>query len=159
MISYQDSQYTKAPLRPNYSSPYAPSLVAITISDTHNIYTYSSSILWIAYGLAIGASLLSMAVGFVAAAHNGGTYSSNKFSTVLRVATNSQLWPPFAYDDTDGKEPVPEEVGEITLTFPFRDREEGDGRAKADMPQRVRGENGVVGRERRTGSYELCSQE
>lgn len=84
------------------------------------MYTYSASILWTAYGLAIGASLLSVLVGFVAVARNGGTYSGSKFSTILRVVTNAQLRPTLLYDDTDGKDPVPAEVEDITVTFPRR---------------------------------------
>jgi len=105
-----------APFRPNYTSPYAPSDVEVTTTTYRNLYVYSASILWISYGLAIGATLLSVLTGFFAAIRNQGTYS-NSFSTVFRVTHNVSLSAPLDVRDTDGKSPVRKYVEDIAVGF------------------------------------------
>jgi hypothetical protein len=106
--------------RPNYSSPYAPPDTNVTTTTYSNVYIYSATMLWLAYGLAIGVSLISIIVGFVSVTANKGSYSDN-FSTVLRVAHNAWVSEPLQLEDATGKEPIPEHVGKIVISWP------GDG--------------------------------
>lgn len=82
-----------------------------------NMYVYSASILWTAYGIAIAFSLLGVISGFVAVLVNRGTYST-RFSTIMRVAPTLHLSVPLQLEDADGRDPPPKYVQDIVVSFP-----------------------------------------
>lgn len=94
-------------VRPNYSSPYAPSrLTNVTVEGYENIYRYDVAILWIAYGLSIFFALLGVIAGFIALWLNGASYSDS-FSTVLRVSRTAELSVDVQRKDGMGSDPLP----------------------------------------------------
>ncbi|KAI1368856.1 hypothetical protein F5Y08DRAFT_353440 [Xylaria arbuscula] len=103
-------------LRPNYSSPYAPPDTLVTITTIKNVYNYSNSIFGGSYGAALGIALLAIAVALFSVG-NGASYST-KFSTILRVAHILSFSSPLEDEDVSGKDPTPDRVGKITVTFP-----------------------------------------
>ncbi|PNP46609.1 hypothetical protein THARTR1_10708 [Trichoderma harzianum] len=105
-------------LRPNYSSPYAPPDVAVTLTTYSIIYSYAARTLWLTYGLAIGMILLSILLGFVSIYYNDGFSYMTKFSTILRVAHCIDLSEPVRPEDTDGKDPTPRYIKDLTISFP-----------------------------------------
>ncbi|QYT02661.1 hypothetical protein H0G86_009655 [Trichoderma simmonsii] len=105
-------------LRPNYSSPYAPPDVAMTLTAYSIIYSYAARTLWLAYGIAIGMTLLSILLGFVSIYYNDGFSYMTKFSTILRIAYCIDLSEPVRPEDTDGKDPTPRYIGNLTISFP-----------------------------------------
>jgi hypothetical protein len=103
--------------RPNYTSPYAPPYINVTLVTFSNVYTYSADLLWLAYGMAIGATIISIITGFITVSVNNGSYSDG-FSTVLRIASNISLSRPLQFDETTGKQPTPDHVKDIVVSFP-----------------------------------------
>lgn len=77
-------------LQPNTSSTYHPNATLVHFSTRENIYLYSASKLWLAYGLAISATFLIVVFGIVAIVANDASFS-NKFSTVLRMGRGAEL--------------------------------------------------------------------
>lgn len=72
-------------LQPNYSSPFAPPAeVEVTFRPWDNVYVYATTTLWIAYGLAIFFTVVSIGLGLLSIARNG-TGFNNDFSTIVRV--------------------------------------------------------------------------
>ncbi|TDZ74852.1 Serine/arginine-rich splicing factor SR45 [Colletotrichum trifolii] len=67
--------------------PSEPLQASIETQAYRNVYTYSVTALWIAYGVAVGIIVLSIAIGSRAVAAAGSSYSS-RFSTILRLASN-----------------------------------------------------------------------
>ncbi|KAL6818828.1 hypothetical protein GGI42DRAFT_310779 [Trichoderma sp. SZMC 28013] len=105
-------------LRPNYSSPYAPPDVAMTLTTYSVIYSYAAQTLWLAYGIAISMTFLSILLGFVSIYYNDGFSYMTKFSTILRVAHCADLSEPVRPEDTDGKDPMPRYIKDLTISFP-----------------------------------------
>ncbi|GAD98482.1 hypothetical protein ACLA_046040 [Paecilomyces variotii No. 5] len=103
-------------LRPDYSSPYAPSDTNVTITTTRNAYAYSRAILWITYGIAIFLTLVSILLGIVANRANQGSYSSN-FSTIMRTTRNASLSSQIRLADCSGKDPLPKYISDTTISF------------------------------------------
>ncbi|KAI1352259.1 hypothetical protein F5Y01DRAFT_324490 [Xylaria sp. FL0043] len=85
---------------------YSPKPTNVTAFTYHNIYTYTPSILWLAYGIAIGITTLGVAAGYIVVTLAGGGYST-KFSTILRVVHNVRLSDSIEMEDTTGKDPLP----------------------------------------------------
>jgi hypothetical protein len=58
------------------------------VTQTHYalIYSYAANTLWLAYGIALGMTLLSILLGVVSIYHNSGFSYMSRFSTILRVA-------------------------------------------------------------------------
>ncbi|KAE9379966.1 hypothetical protein N431DRAFT_323142 [Stipitochalara longipes BDJ] len=104
-------------LQPDYTSPYAPPDTNVTLVTFSNVYTYSAGILWLAYGIAICFTIISIITGFIIVSVNDGSYSDD-FSTVLRVTSNISLSRPLQSDETTGKEPTLEHVKDIVVSFP-----------------------------------------
>ncbi|KAK1524373.1 uncharacterized protein CCOS01_09460 [Colletotrichum costaricense] len=71
-------------------NPTAPIQARIETEVYQNIYTYSVAPLWIAYGVAVGITILSVTIGTWAVVVTGSSYSS-RFSTILRLAFNIRL--------------------------------------------------------------------
>ncbi|KIM96598.1 hypothetical protein OIDMADRAFT_205291 [Oidiodendron maius Zn] len=104
-------------LQPNYSSPYAPPDTSITITPYFIIYSYAATLLWVAYGIALGVTMLSMIPGLVSVKSNGGSYTTN-FSTIIRVAHSINLSAPLQPEHTEGKEPASRDVKNLFVSFP-----------------------------------------
>ena len=96
------------------SASVAPTNVTVII--TQNLYTYQPFDLLLAYGLAILAAALCVAIGSLAILANGASYSSD-FSTVLRTTRNSQLNSFVSNDETDGIDPLPNHIAETELGY------------------------------------------
>ncbi|KAI0145594.1 hypothetical protein GGR57DRAFT_506788 [Xylariaceae sp. FL1272] len=99
-------------------------LKQLPLSDTNvtsfsyeSRYTYSASILWVAYGLAIGITAISITTGCVAATLARGGYS-DKFSTILRVAHNIRLSDDMEISETSGKNHLPRRLEKILVYIP-----------------------------------------
>ncbi|KAH0396899.1 hypothetical protein KCU89_g8835, partial [Aureobasidium melanogenum] len=103
-LSLLSEQY----LQPNYSSPYAPPPnETVTFTTYHNVYVYNNRILWIAYGIATGSTLIAVAIGTAALLSNGSACSNN-FSTVLRI--KKTMSEEILEKEGDGSEPLPKRL-------------------------------------------------
>ncbi|KAJ3560573.1 hypothetical protein NPX13_g9256 [Xylaria arbuscula] len=101
-----------------YPDPrYSPKPTNVTISTYQNIYTYTPSILWLTYGIAIGITALSVVAGCTVATLAGGAYST-KFSTILRVVHNVRLSDSIELEDTTGKDPLPSRLEKTRVYIP-----------------------------------------
>ncbi|KAK5727108.1 hypothetical protein LTR15_003000 [Elasticomyces elasticus] len=110
-ISFMAEDY----LQPNYSSPYAPAqLTNVTFNRYHNVYEYSTRTLWVAYGLAILFTVLSLVIGIISIALNQGSFR-NDFSTVLRTTKTAALSIDVLESETDGRQPVPRHLAKARI--------------------------------------------
>lgn len=82
------------------------------------VYSYATQTLWLAYGIALGMTLLSMLLGTISIYHNGGASYTTEFSTILRAAHCIDYSEPIRSEDTDGKDPTPQYIKELTISFP-----------------------------------------
>ncbi|KAL6890776.1 hypothetical protein GGI43DRAFT_430389 [Trichoderma evansii] len=105
-------------LQPNYSSPYAPPDVAVAVTAYALIYSYAAGTLWLAYGIALGMTLLSIVLGIISIHYNGGSSYTTKFSTILRAAYCIDLSEAIRPEDTDGKDPTPRYIKKLAISFP-----------------------------------------
>jgi hypothetical protein len=78
----------------------------VTYQTFHNVYVYSATKLWAAYGAAIGVSLLIVCIGMIAIIKNGASYSIG-FSTIFRIAKGAKVEVDFKNDDFGGTDPLP----------------------------------------------------
>lgn len=101
------------------SSPNEPIQANIETEVYQNIYTYSVAPLWIAYGVAVGITILSITIGIWAVVVAGSSYSS-KFSTILRLAFNVRLSEYVELEDTGGEDPLPDRLENTIVVFPSR---------------------------------------
>jgi hypothetical protein len=107
-------------LRPNYSSPYAPArLTKVTFHNNHNIYLYSKSTLWIAYGSALFFTLMAMLIGLLSMLKNNVAYANN-FSTVLRVAKIATMDVEVLDEEGDGRQPLPARLARLGCECLYR---------------------------------------
>ncbi|ETS77828.1 hypothetical protein PFICI_09890 [Pestalotiopsis fici W106-1] len=97
--------------------PDAPKTTTVTARTYQNIYTYSASILWLAYGIAVGLAALSGLAGYTVAVRAGGSYST-RFSTILRVAYNVRISGGVDLSETSGKDPLPERLENSHVFIP-----------------------------------------
>lgn len=102
--------------QPNASSPFAPSLVNVTSDVYQNVYAYAAVKLWLAYGIAIGFTLLGVVFGLSAIILNDASYS-NDFSTILRTARYARLSREVNLIDSGGSDPLPKHLSEATVSF------------------------------------------
>ncbi|KAF2716003.1 hypothetical protein K431DRAFT_350651 [Polychaeton citri CBS 116435] len=112
-ISLMSSPYLSA----NYSAPSAPLLTNVTFTTYHNVYDYAAQKLWLAYGLAIGATAIGIIIGTVALVQNGLAYSNN-FSTVLRATKCADISVPINNADLDGRDPLPGYLSKAKIEMP-----------------------------------------
>lgn len=90
--------------------------VEVTLTTYRNIYTYSQSILWTAYGIALGVSILGVILGVIIYFVNHGSYSS-KFSTILRTTRTADITTEFNAEDVMGMDPLPDHINDATISF------------------------------------------
>jgi hypothetical protein len=108
-------------LRPNYSSPHAPArLTKVTFHNNHNIYLYSKSTLWIAYGTAIFFTLIAMLIGLLSMLKNNVAYANN-FSIVLRVAKTATMNVEILEGEGDGRQPLPARLANARVQMSLLD--------------------------------------
>ncbi|KAI9925126.1 hypothetical protein ASPWEDRAFT_176395 [Aspergillus wentii DTO 134E9] len=103
-------------LQPNYTMPSAPPNVNVTLESHRNIYTYSVSILWTSYGIAIAVTLVSVVFGVIAHFSNNGSYTTS-LSTFLRTTQAATISTQFRPEDCSGKYPRPGYIGNATIAF------------------------------------------
>lgn len=103
-------------LQPNSSSIYYPNKTLVTFSTRENIYIYSVSKLWLAYGLAVGTTALIAASGLGAILANHASFS-NKFSTVLRLSRGAHISCEINQKDLSGRDPLPDYAKKATVKF------------------------------------------
>ncbi|GKT52227.1 uncharacterized protein ColSpa_12408 [Colletotrichum spaethianum] len=108
-------------------NPAEPIQADIETHAYQNIYIYSATALWIAYGVAMGITFLSITIGTWAVAAAGSSYSS-KFSTILRLAFNVHLSEYLELRDTGGEDPLPDRLENTIVVFPSRNVKGGEGR-------------------------------
>jgi hypothetical protein len=101
-------EYSNFSCRPNYTATPLPE-TNVTLTSYHNIYVYTRSILWTAYGVAIGVTFLGVLAGSLVYLLNHGSYSS-KFSTILRVTRGATVSADLSMEDCNGLDPLPEHL-------------------------------------------------
>ena len=104
------------------------------MSTRENIYTYATYKLWLAYGLAVGATALIALFGLAAMVANNASFA-NRFSTVLRLSRGAQLNCKINWADLSGQEPLPAYAKEATVSFSQAQTagyKDGDGYALVD---------------------------
>ncbi|KAF2216256.1 hypothetical protein CERZMDRAFT_81396 [Cercospora zeae-maydis SCOH1-5] len=107
MASNKDQQY-----KPD--SPLAPPSVRITEVLYGNVYSYSVDKLWLAYGIAIGISLLNLLVGFSSLLRTRASFTDN-FSTMVRIARNADIETDMYEERLPGKDPLPKHMAHAEL--------------------------------------------
>lgn len=122
MFLYQSSHFLDSVMfdrcpvtRPNYSVSKIPN-VNVTTNAYRNIYAYSQSILWTAYGLALGVSLLSVISGVVIYFVNHGS-NKGKFTTMLRTTRTADVTTELSVEDAKGMDPVPDHIADVAISF------------------------------------------
>ena len=94
-------------LRPNYSSPYAPAeKTTVTFNRYHNVYIYSASTLWVAYGLAILLTSVALGLGVTSMVLNNASFT-NDFSTILRTSRAAPMSEEVREVESEGRQPLP----------------------------------------------------
>ncbi|KAJ5498998.1 hypothetical protein N7453_008049 [Penicillium expansum] len=100
--------------QPNYTMNDMPE-TNVTITSYRNIYVYTRSILWAAYGTALGATALSLAAGILLYFTNDGSYSS-KFSTIFRITQGAVVSTDLSMKDYSGLDPLPDHIANAKMT-------------------------------------------
>jgi hypothetical protein len=80
----------------------------------HNVYEYSAARLWLSYGIAIGVTALTSAIGLWAIYANGVSYSQD-FSTVFRIGRGALMSAEVKEEDMDGKDALPKYLEEAQV--------------------------------------------
>lgn len=80
----------------------------------HNVYSYSSRTLWIAYGIAIMFTTLAVGMVLTALVRNAASYDSS-FSTVVRIARGGELSEYMDEYDGHGQQPLPQHLRSARL--------------------------------------------
>lgn len=104
------------PYRANTSSIYYPEKTRVQFATLENIYIYAVYKLWLAYGLAIGATAMIALVGVAAMIANQASFS-NKFSTIFRLSRGAQLSNEIDHADLSGRDPLPAYAEKATVKF------------------------------------------
>lgn len=107
-------KYSHFSCRPNYTATPLPE-TNVTLTSYHNIYVYTRSILWTAYGIAIGVTFLSVLAGSLVYLSNHGSYSS-RFSTIFRVTRGATVSAEISMEDCNGLDPLPEHLVSAEMT-------------------------------------------
>ncbi|OOO11133.1 hypothetical protein OAory_01076030 [Aspergillus oryzae] len=103
--------------QPNYTAKAVPE-TNVTITSYHSIYMYTRSILWAAYGTALGATALSVIAGVLVYFSNDGSYST-KFSTVFRVTQGAKVSTNLSMKDYSGLDPLPDHIAKAKMTIGY----------------------------------------
>ncbi|KAK6835527.1 hypothetical protein P875_00021861 [Aspergillus parasiticus SU-1] len=103
--------------QPNYTVRAVPE-TNVTITSYHSIYIYTRSILWAAYGTALGATALSVIAGVLVYFSNDGSYST-EFSTVFRVTQGAKVSTNLSMKDYSGLDPLPDHIAKAKMTIGY----------------------------------------
>ncbi|GIZ46349.1 hypothetical protein CKM354_000947700 [Cercospora kikuchii] len=98
----------------NESSPLAPQRVNVTYGLYGNVYSYATDKLWLAYGIAIGVTVLNVIIGIIAICRTGASYTGN-FSTIARAARNADIGADMREDRFPGSDPLPKSMAKAHL--------------------------------------------
>lgn len=98
----------------NTSSPLAPPPTNVTLTVFGNVYSYGMDKLWLAYGIAIGVTLLNVLVGLWAIAQTGASFTGN-FSTIVRVAKNALIEEDMQENTLPGRDPLPKRLAQAEM--------------------------------------------
>ncbi|ATY67313.1 hypothetical protein A9K55_000361 [Cordyceps militaris] len=107
----------------------------VTFDRSINIYRYNAQNLWIAYGVAIGVTLVSIGVGFLALFSNGVSHGIN-FSNILATTRNSSLDELFVGSSL-GALPVSKDVLDAKIMFGVFEEDGNDGDGDHQVAGRV----------------------
>jgi hypothetical protein len=88
--------------------------VPVNVLTSVNVYSYNARDLWLAYGIACGAALLSTILGVYGIWRNGGVAYQNVFSTYIRT-TRDQVLGGIIEPGDRGTEPLPERIAEASI--------------------------------------------
>jgi hypothetical protein len=80
------------------------------------VYVYAPARLWIAYGLAILFTAISVIIGLLAMVSNGVAYT-NHFSTILRTTRFANIDPDVLPENGDGEDPMPNRLARAVVSF------------------------------------------
>lgn len=105
----------------NSTSPLAPPPSNVTLNLFGNVYSYGADKLWLAYGIAIGVTLLNVLVGLWVMVQTGASFTDN-FSTVVRVAKNAAIEEDMQESHLPGKDPLPKRLAKAEIRL-----REGEG--------------------------------
>ncbi|KUM58723.1 hypothetical protein ACN42_g8440 [Penicillium freii] len=100
--------------RPNYTVQAVPS-TNVTINSYRNVYVYTRSILWAAYGTALGVSALCVTAGILLYLSADGSYTT-KFSTIFRVTQGAMVSIDLDMKDHSGLDPLPDHIANAQMT-------------------------------------------
>ncbi|EGX88109.1 hypothetical protein CCM_09245 [Cordyceps militaris CM01] len=107
----------------------------VTFDRSINIYRYNAQNLWIAYGVAIGVTLVSIGVGFLALFSNGVSHGINS-SNILATTRNSSLDELFVGSSL-GALPVSKDVLDAKIMFGVFEEDGNDGDGDHQVAGRV----------------------
>lgn len=100
--------------RPNYTVEAVPD-TNVTINSYRNIYIYTRSVLWAAYGTALGVTALCVTVGVLLYHSTDDSYSS-KFSTIFRVTQGAMVSIDLSMKDYSGLDPLPDHIANAEIS-------------------------------------------
>lgn len=100
--------------RPNYTVEAVPD-TNVTINSYRNIYIYTRSVLWAAYGTALGVTALCVTAGVLLYHSTDGSYSS-KFSTIFRVTQGAMVSIDLSMKDYSGLDPLPDNIANAEIS-------------------------------------------
>ncbi|KAE8135090.1 hypothetical protein BDV38DRAFT_285292 [Aspergillus pseudotamarii] len=100
----------------NYSSRLAPDNVPVTTTQIVNLYSFSKSVLWITYGVALLLTLGVGGVGLHAHVSSHGSYTT-KFSTIFRTTRGATLSTSIEATDENGQDPLPMYIAKSTIAL------------------------------------------
>ena len=99
--------------RYNASSQFAPPDTDVTFRRYGTVFSYDAQKLWLAYGIALGASILNVFCGIYAILRTNASFTAN-FSTVVRLALNAEI-DPLEGEAIPGMDPLPRKVAQTIL--------------------------------------------
>lgn len=116
------SLLTESYLQPNYSSPYAPAeLTQVTFNRYHNVYIYSASTLWVAYGLAILFTVVALGLGLTSMVRSNASFANN-FSTVVVTSRTAPMTDEVRQSEGDGRQPLSKRLAEARMMIGVSER-------------------------------------
>jgi hypothetical protein len=95
-------------------SPTDADSVSAIVTTYPNKYVYEPFDLWLAYGVAIGVTLVCLTFGYDAIVRNHEATYSNRFSTILRT-TRSEQFDDLVDEGDDGSDPIPARIASARL--------------------------------------------
>ncbi|CAK1367843.1 unnamed protein product [Cercospora beticola] len=110
------SLFSEPELNYNESSAFRPNETEVTFATRNIIYVYTRQKLWLAYGISIGVTLLTVLFGLTAIFANKACFS-HEFSTYLRLSRGAELSIGIKQEDLYGKDPLPAYAGRAVIRF------------------------------------------